>query len=62
VAIKAEITLRLVAGRGEHIPHQVDATTLPGRVQHIRHSSLDALMGIGDDQLDAAQAPPGELA
>ena len=31
-------------------------------VQHLGDGGLDALVGVGDDQLDAAQAAPGQLA
>src|SRR5262245_11669733 len=40
-------------------PH---AAALPCGMQHLGHSCLDAFMGIGDHQLNAAQAPPSELA
>jgi hypothetical protein len=33
---------------------------LPGGVQHPRGGGLQALVGVGDHQLDAAQAAPGE--
>src|SRR3954454_23558732 len=35
---------------------------LPGRVQDLRDGSLQPLMGIRDDELDAAQTAPRELA
>jgi hypothetical protein len=47
---------------GQHVAHEVDAAALPGGVEHLGDGRLDALMGVGDDQLDAAQAAPGELA
>jgi len=31
-------------------------------MQHLADRRLDALMGVGDDELDAAQAAAGELA
>jgi hypothetical protein len=34
---------------------EVHAAALPGGPQHLRHGGLQALMGIGDDQLHAAQ-------
>jgi hypothetical protein len=47
---------------GQHIAHEVHPTALPGGAEDLLHGRLDAFMGIGDDQLDAAQAAPGELA
>lgn len=51
-----------LAGMRQHVPHEVDAAPLPCRAQHLGHGGLDALMGIGDDELDAAQAAAGQLA
>ena len=48
-----------LAGMGQHVAHEVDAAALPGGAQHLGDRGLDALMGVGDDQLDAAQAAPG---
>jgi hypothetical protein len=47
---------------GERIPHEVHPAALPRGGEDFRHRRLDALMRVGDDELDAAQAPPGELA
>ncbi|ESY44940.1 hypothetical protein X745_31785 [Mesorhizobium sp. LNJC374B00] len=47
---------------GQHVPHEVDAAPLPCRAQHLGGGRLDAFMGIGDDELDAAQATAGQLA
>ena len=47
---------------GEHVAHEVHAAALPGGVQHLGDGGLQALVGVGDDQLDAAQAAPRELA
>ena len=46
----------------QHVAHEVDAAALPGRVQDLRDGSLQPLMGIRDDELDAAQTAPRELA
>jgi hypothetical protein len=40
----------------------VHAAALRGRVEDLADGGPDALMGIGDDPLDAAQTAPGELA
>jgi hypothetical protein len=37
----------------------VHAATLPTGVEHLGHGGLDALVRVGDDELDAAQAPAG---
>jgi len=42
----------LAAGMGEHIAHEVDPATLPGRAEHLGDRRLDAFVSIGDDQLD----------
>ena len=47
-----------LAGMGEGIAHEVDPAALPGRVQHLGDRGLDALMGVGDHELHAAQAAP----
>lgn len=44
------------------IAHEVNAAPLPGGGEHLGNGGLDPLMGIGDDQLDAAEAPPRQLA
>jgi Ni,Fe-hydrogenase III component G len=46
----------------QRIAHEVDAATLPAGVEHLGDGGLDALVGIGHDQFDAAQAAAGELA
>ncbi len=51
-----------LAGMGQHVAHEVNAAALPGGVQDLGDGRLDALMGIRDDQLDATQAAPGQLA
>jgi hypothetical protein len=47
---------------GQGIAHEVDAATLPTCTQQLGDRRLDAFMGIGDDQLHAAQAPARQLA
>src|SRR5258708_35973134 len=46
----------------QHVAHEVAAAALQGRVQALRDGSLQPLMGIRDDELDAAQTAPRELA
>src|SRR5579883_3260918 len=46
---------------GQGVAHEVDAAALPGGSEDPGDGRLDALMSVGDDQLHAAQAPPGEL-
>jgi hypothetical protein len=55
-------TAALLAGMGQHIAHEVDAATRPGRAQHLGDGGLDALVGVGDHQLDASQAPASQFA
>ena len=47
---------------GGRIAHGVDAAALPGGVHQLGDRRLDPLMGVGHDELDAAQAPAAELA
>ena len=51
-----------LAGMGERVAHGVDPAALPGGVHQLGDGGLDALVGVGDDELDAAQAAPSELA
>ena len=46
-------------GTAHEVPHPA---ALPGGVQHLGDRGLEPLMGIRDDELDAAQAAPGQLA
>lgn len=55
---RGALTLRYLA----HIAHKVDAATLPGCAQHLADGGLDTFMRIGDDELDAAQPAPSQLA
>ena len=50
-----------LSGMGQGIAHEVDPAALPGGGEHLRYGGLDAFMGIGDGELDAAQASPGQL-
>lgn len=61
--MKAETTRRpLLPGMGQDVAHEVDAAALPGGGEDLGDGGLDALVGIGDDELDAAQAAPRQLA
>jgi hypothetical protein len=52
----------LAASMGQYVAHEVHAAALPRGVQHLGDGRLDALMSIGDDELDATQTAPCELA
>ena len=54
-------TVSALAGVGEDVANEVYAAALPGGVQHLGDGGLDAFVGVGDHQLDAAQAAAGEL-
>jgi hypothetical protein len=45
----------------QSVPHEVNPAALPGGAEHLGDSGLDALMGIGDDELHAAQASAASL-
>lgn len=49
-----------LAGVGECITQEVNATALPSGRQDFGGGSLQALVGIGDHQLHPAQPVPGE--
>ncbi len=51
-----------LAGMRQRVAHEVHAAARPDGVEHLADGGLDALVGVGDDQLDAAQAAAGELA
>ena len=51
-----------LAGMRHGIAHEMHAAALPGGIQDLADRGLDALMGVGDYQLHAAQAPPRQLA
>jgi len=40
---------------GERVSHEVNAAVLPGGVQDLGDSRREALVGVGDDQLDAPE-------
>ena len=44
------------------VAHEVDAAPLPGGAEDPADSRLDALMGVGDHQLDAPKASACQLA
>src|SRR5690606_9428772 len=46
---------------GQRVPHEVDAAALPGGAHDAGYSALEALMGIGDDQLHAREAAPDKV-
>jgi hypothetical protein len=47
---------------GEHVAHEVNSAALPGGAENPGDGGLDALVSIGDDELDAGQAAAFELA
>ena len=51
-----------LAGMGEGVAHGVDAAAPPGGVHQLGDGGFDAFVGVGDDELDAAQASPAQLA
>lgn len=50
-----------LSGMGQGIPHEVNPATLPGRIQHLADRNLDALIGIGDDELHVSQTTAGQF-
>ena len=46
---------------GKRVAHEVDAALLPGGVHDLGDHCLDAQMGIGGRELDAAQPAKGQL-
>lgn len=51
-----------LSGMRQGIAHEMNPAALPGGVEHLGDSRLDAFMGIRDSKLDAAKAPPSQLA
>src|SRR5512144_551347 len=51
-----------LAGMGQCIAHEMNPASLPSGVQYFGDGGLQAFMGVGDHQLDPAQAAAGELA
>ena len=45
---------------GERVAHPVDVAALPRRAEHAGDRLPEALVGIGDDQLDVLQAAPDQ--
>src|ERR1700693_4689402 len=52
----------LFAVMRQRVAHEVNATALPRGVQNLGDCRLQPFMGIRDDELDAAQTPPGKFA
>ena len=50
-----------LAGMRQRVAHEVHAAALPSGVENLADRGFDPLMGVGDDELDAAQAAAGEL-
>src|SRR2546421_11854131 len=48
--------------QGSNVAHEVNPAALPGGVEHLADGGLDALVGVRDHELDAAQTAAGELA
>jgi hypothetical protein len=51
-----------LAGVGQDVAHEGNAAALPGTVHDLGDCRLDALVAVGDHQLDAPQGAPGEFA
>src|SRR6202008_294444 len=49
-------------GVRQRVAGEVHAAALPGGVEHARDRGLDPLVGVGDDELHAAQAAAREAA
>ena len=47
---------------GQGVAHDVHAAALPGGVEHLGDRRLEPLVGVGDAEIDASEAAPGELA
>ena len=63
VAMKAETTLRpLFPAWARAFALKVHAAPLPSCAENLRDGGLDALVRVGDDQLDPAQSAAGQLA
>ena len=50
------------AGIGKRIAHEMHAAALPCGAEHLGNGGFQPFMRIGDDQLDAPQATPGQAA
>lgn len=51
----------LPTSMGQSIAHELDSAALPSGAEHLRYCGFDALMRIGNGELDATQTPPGQL-
>src|SRR6516165_9482435 len=51
-----------LAGMRQGIAHEVHTAALPGGIEHFGNGRLDALMGIGDYELDTTQPAACQLA
>lgn len=51
-----------LAGMGRGVAGEARAAAPPGRVEDLADRGPDAFVGVGDDELDPAQAAPGRLA
>lgn len=51
-----------VAGVRQRVAHEGHAAALPAGVEHLGDAGLDVLVGVGETQIDAAQAAASELA
>lgn len=61
--MKAETTRGpLLPACDQRVAHEVHAAALPSGVEHLADGGLDALVRVGHNRLDAAQAAAGELA
>jgi hypothetical protein len=52
----------VAAGVAEAVPEEVHGAALPGTAEHLRDRRLEPLVGVGDDELHAAQAARDERA
>ncbi len=55
-------TAAALAGMRQHIAHEMNPATLPCGAENLGDGRLEAFVRIGDDELDAAQSAPGQLA
>ena len=52
----------VLAGVRQRVAHEVDAAALPASSENLGDGGLQPLVSVGDDELDAAQAAPRQLA
>lgn len=61
--MKAKTTRRpCLPAWAQRVAHEVHPAALPGRAQHLGYGRFQSLTSVRDDELDAAQAAPRELA